>query len=217
MDPSEFNLGISPSGQMSFFGVHDFWDDFMILVGPVLKALSGCGDIICGSGLDLKTARTGLFTLEAYAPAVQEPKKFHGKINESVWEIFDRRKRIRIDLTIPVGLTLGWKDTKEVTKYSIQEFYLPKGRPLALYDSANSHVTIKQKQLIGTTNFVDGGGVLAIKRLFPGPVQALRLSLILIYEYFDPLKKVWIEREKPVSMSTGDFFYLKLQFNKDTT
>ena len=122
-------------------------------------------------------------------------------------------------LLVPLilGTIVGWKYTKEVTKYSIQEFYLPKGRPLALYDSSNSHVTIKQKQLIGTTNFVDGGGVLAIKRLFPGPVQALRLSLILIYEYFDPIRKVWVEREKPVSMSAGDFFYLKLQFNKDTT
>ena len=131
-----------------------------------------------------------------------------------MWEIFDRRKRIRVDLTIPIGLTLGWKDDHEVKKYSVQEFYLPKGEPQATFDNV---VTIKQIQLVGTTEFVDGGGKLAIKRLFPGPVQALRLSLVLIYERFDSVRKVWVEKEKPVSMSAGDFFYLKLLFNKETT
>ena len=26
-----------------------------------------------------------------------------------------------------------------------------------------------------------------------------------------PIKKIWVEKEKPVSMSSGDFFYLKTQ------
>ena len=210
----DFSLTVSPSGQFGFSGSHDFWENYCILIGPLLQALSGSGDFICGSGPGLITMRENT-TLLAFT-AVDQPHTFHGKINESAWEVFDRRKRIRIDLSIPVGLTLGWKDTEEVLKYSVQEFYLPKGEPRATYEDSGV-VTIKQAQLIGTTEFVDGGGKLAIKKLLPGPVQAIRLSLILIYEYFAPIKKVWVEKEKPVSMSSGDFFYLKLQFNKATT
>ena len=214
----ELKVGVSPSGQLSVIGTDDFWETYMVLVGPVLKALSGWGDIIYAEedSEKLRTGHAGTVNMPAFVSVPARPRIFYAKKNESAWEIFDRRKRIRIDLTIPVGLTLGWKDTKEVTKYSIQEFYLPHGDPQAIYEDLDN-VTIKQEQLVGTTNLVDGGGKLAIKRLFPGPVQALRLSLILIYEYFDPLNKVWVEREKPVSMSSGDFFYLKLQFNKDTT
>ena len=210
-----FHIGVSASGQLEFVGTSDFWQTYMLVVGPILKALSGCGDIIYASGTKVKTAHSGTVTIPSFvAENPVRPRAFHGKLIESMWEIFDRRKRIRVDLTIPIGLTLGWKDDHEVKKYSVQEFYLPKGEPQATFDDV---VTIKQIQLVGTTEFVDGGGKLAIKRLFPGPVQALRLSLVLIYERFDSVRKVWVEKEKPVSMSAGDFFYLKLLFNKETT
>ena len=219
--PNDVHLGISASGQLQFSGTSDFWRDYMLVVGPILKALSGCGDIIYASGIKVKTSHSGKVTVPAFTAEVPtRPRAFHGKINESMWEIFDRRKRIRVDLTIPVGLTLGWQNDHEVQKYSVQEFYLPKGEPQAHRENdmnVTNTMTISQLQLVGTTEFVDGGGKLAIKRLFPGPVQALRLSLILIYERFDSVNKVWIEKEKPVDMSAGDFFYLKLLFNKETT
>ena len=212
---AELSLNVSPSGQFAFQPSDVFWENYLLLVGPVLKALSGCGDVLCGSGSNLIPVRTGILTLVAFA-SLQDSITFHGKINESAWEIFDRRKRIRVDLSIPVGLTLGWKDTTEVKKFSVQEFYIPRGEPRATYEDSGK-VTVKQLQMVGTTEFVNGGGKLAIKKLLQGPVQALRLSLILVYDYFDPLKKVWVEKEKQVSMSSGDFFYLKLQFNKETT
>jgi len=111
-------------------------------------------------------------------------------------------------------LTLGWKDTHDVKTYSLQEFYIPR-KSRCNFESPIA--IVKESQLVGTTNFVDGGGKLALKRLFPGPVQALRLALILVYEQYDPIQKTWVDKEKPVSMSSGDFFYLKLQFNKEAT
>ena len=211
----ELEIGVSPSGQIVLTGNHVFWANKMILVGTMMKAVTGWGDVIVNTTNGFLTARENdIVPFAAYNPAVQEVKRYYTKKLDSAWETVDRRKRIRVDLSIPVGLTLGWKDTHDVKTYSLQEFFIPRksrcnfGSPIAI---------VKETQLVGTTNFVDGGGKLALKRLFSGPVQALRLALILIYEQYDPIQKTWVDKEKPVSMSSGDFFYLKLQFNKEAT
>ena len=209
------DFGITPSGQMLLIGSHAFWNDNMLLVGTTMKAITGWGDVIIGTNAGIITGRAGVLTILAYNPAAAVEKRFYSKINDSAWEVIDRRKRIRVDLSVPVGLTLGWKDVQSTKTYSLQEFYLPRDTPACSYENPNA--TVKEAQLVGTTEFVNGGGKLALKRLFPGPVQAIRLALILIYEQYDPVRKAWVDKEKPVSMSPGDFFYLKIQFNKEAT
>ena len=117
---------------------------------------------------------------------------------------------------------MGWKSTQTEKTYILQEFDIPKGRPTCSFSSSRvsasaGQTSIRENQLVSTTKFVDGGGKLAIQKLFPGPVQALRLSLVLIYDYFDRQENVWVEKARPLKMGSGDFFYLKLLFSKEST
>ena len=210
-----FELGVTPSGQLLVQGDNEFWRTKMIIVGAMMKAVSGFGDIILGTTEGIVTYRDNENVPIAAFAFVGDPPQYFSKITSSVWETVDRRKRIRVDLSVPIGLTIGWKDTTDIKTYSLQEFYLPRKTATCAYENPNA--VIKESQLVGTTQFVNGGGKLALKRLFPVPVQVIRLSLILIYEQFDPINKTWVDREKPVSMSSGDFFYLKVQFNKEST
>ena len=77
--------------------------------------------------------------------------------------------------------------------------------------------SVREKQLVSTTTFVNGGGNLAVQKLFPGPVQALRLNLVLVYDEFDYKKQAWVEKSKNMEMGSGDFFYLKILFSKEST
>ena len=209
-------LGVSPSGQLSIFCTQTFLQTKIILLGTMFKAVSGWGNIIMGNTAApyVFTFRTGLVDIAVNNVGAGD-RTLSSKILDSLWETVDRRKRIRVDLSIPIGLTLGWKDTHEIQTYSLQEFYLPRNSSCSFDSDLNA--TVKETQLVGTTEFVNGGGKLALKRLFPGPVQVIRLALILIYEQYDPIRKAWVDKEKPVSMSPGDFFYLKVQFNKEST
>ena len=140
--------------------------------------------------------------------------------DDLAWETLDRRKRVRIDLSLPVGLTMGWKSTQQEKVYLLQEFDIPKGRSTCSFNSsrvANSSCSIREKQLVSTTNFVSGGGKMAVQKLFPGPVQALRLSLVLVYDEFDYKEQKWVEKSKNIEMGSGDFFYLKILFSKEST
>ena len=123
----EFEVGVSPSGQIVLIGNHVFWTNKMILVGTMMKAITGWGDVIINTTDGFFTARENdIVPFAAYNPAVQEVKRYYTKKLDSAWETVDRRKRIRVDLSIPVGLTLGWKDTHDVKTYSLQEFFIPR-------------------------------------------------------------------------------------------
>ena len=119
-------------------------------------------------------------------------------------------------MTIPVGLTLAWKDTKESTRYIVQEFDLPNKKPTLKYNSSNFHCEVRDKQFVGLTSFMEGGGKMAVKNLFPGQMQTIRLSVVLVYDEWSHSEATWVEKEKVVEMSAGDFYYLKLTFSKET-
>ena len=96
-------LGVSPSGQMLLVGNHVFWSTKMIVVGAMMKAVSGFGDIIMGTTTGIITARDNdVFPIAAYAPAVPGIRRYYSKTTDSAWETIDRRKRIRIDLSVPI-------------------------------------------------------------------------------------------------------------------
>ena len=233
-------FGVTPSGQFHLFSrleytppdalnpTFAFWKTSYVILDKSFQALTGWKDIIYGNvnSLHTETLDVNINNADlddAYAPTLGKPiESFFSSHADLAWEVLDRRKRLRIDLTVPVGLTMGWKSTKEEKTYILQEYDIPKGRPSCSFLSSRASnflttTAIQEKQLVSTTKFVDGGGKLAIQKLFPGPVQALRLSLVLIYDYFDIQKKVWVERAKPIDMGSGDFFYLKLLFSKEST
>ena len=155
-------------------------------------------------------------SLYARPDAPQETFALFSNKEDSVWELFDRRKKIRIDMTIPIGLTLAWKDTKESTRYILQEFDLPNKKPTLKFNSKNFNCEIRDKQFVGLTSFMEGGGKMAVKNLFPGQMQTIRLSIVLVYDEWSHSENTWIEKEKVVEMSAGDFYYLKLTFSKET-
>ena len=230
----KLQFGVTPGGQFHLFSRleynpdFEFWTKRYVILDKSFQALTGWNDIIYGDANSLRTvaldANTDNDDLDdKYTPMLgKQIESFLSSSADLAWEVLDRRKRIRIDLTVPVGLTMGWKSTKEQKTYILQEYDIPKGRPTCSFLSSRSTnfqptTSIQEKQLVSTTKFVDGGGKLALQKLFAGPVQALRLSLVLIYDYFDIQKKVWVERAKPLDMGSGDFFYLKLLFSKEST
>lgn len=229
-------FGVTPSGQFHLYSEIDetavptvaFWEDHYIILDRTLQAITGWKDIIYGfeygvvtKPLDSNIDNVDLFDEYTFHPGTPA-QSFLSSQDYLAWEILDRRKRVRIDLTLPVGLTMGWKSTQSEKTYILQEFDIPKGRPTCSFSSSRvsaspGSTSIRENQLVSTTTFIDGGGKLAIQKLFPGPVQALRLSLILIYDYFDRQKNVWVEKARPLKMGSGDFFYLKILFSKEST
>ena len=204
-----------------------FWADRMILVSPLLQSLTDWPSILIAENkkmgsvkdvCDLVAGETEIFEVSIYEQpdAPQTHFRFLSNKDDSVWELFDRRKKVRIDMTIPVGLTLAWKDTKESTRYILQEFDLPNKKPTLKFVSSNQMSEVRDKQFVGLTSFMEGGGKMAVKNLFPGQMQAIRLSIVLVYDEWSHSEATWVEKEKVVDMSAGDFFYLKLTFSKET-
>ena len=233
----KFQMGVSSSGQFHIYSAnydlpdgtsYNKWEDHYIILDRSLQAITGWKDIIYGFGdgvvsrkLDANIENDEIF--DGYNPAATKTREsLLSNQDDLAWETLDRRKRVRIDLSLPVGLTMGWKSTRQEKVFLLQEFDIPKGRPICSFNSSRdsntaSKTNVREKQLVSTTTFVNGGGNLAVQKLFPGPVQALRLNLVLVYDEFDYKKQAWVEKSKNMEMGSGDFFYLKILFSKEST
>ena len=240
-----FEFGVTPSGQFHIISrnyvvsdpdgnisdsVGNKLEDHLIVIDRSMQALTGLKDVLYGYHGQIRTTPLNVLTDENdldsnWKPFLKEDDENYivslfSNQDDLAWETLDRRKRVRIDLSLPVGLTMGWKSTQQEKVYLLQEFDIPKGRSTCSFNSsrvANPSCSIREKQLVSTTNFVGGGGKMAVQKLFPGPVQALRLSLVLIYAEFDYKKQQLVEKSKNIEMGSGDFFYLKILFSKEST
>ena len=245
-----FEFGVTPSGQFNIISrnhmvhvdpngmpqpntVYNKFENHLIIIDRSMQALTGWKDILYGYHGQIRTTPLNVQTDEDeidsnWIPFPAEDDENYivslfSNQDDLAWETLDRRKRVRIDLSLPVGLTMGWKSTQQEKVYLLQEFDIPKGRSMCSFTSSRianasrSFCSVREKQLVSTTNFVSGGGKMAIQKLFPGPVQALRLSLVLVYDEFDYKEQKWVEKSKNMEMGSGDFFYLKILFSKEST
>ena len=132
----------------------------------------------------------------------------------------DTRKKLIVEVSLPISHTLCWDGTKETTKHVLQEFILSSGTILMKYtsgqDYAQNIVELQQKQNQGQLVLLNGGSNLALKKLFEGQMQAFRVDLLLDYDRWDTGKLDFVRTIKQLNIGTGGFFYLKLLFTKET-
>ena len=137
-----------------------------------------------------------------------------------VQEGIDIRKKIIVEVSLPISHTLAWNGEKESTRYVLQEFIFP-SESLSLgynnqLDITKSTITFKEKSLHGEMVLLNGGSTLALKKLQEGQMQAFRVSVLLEYDDWDTGKQEFVRKKKPLDLEQGGFFYLKLLFTKET-
>ena len=137
-----------------------------------------------------------------------------------VQEGVDVRKKLIVEVSLPISHTLCWDGQKETTKHVLQEFILPSGFVTMGYTSGtvhnNNYVEMRQIQNQGQLVLLNGGSNLALKKLFEGQMQAFRVDLLLDYNRWDKTKQDYVRTVKQLDVGQGGFFYLKLLFTKET-
>ena len=132
----------------------------------------------------------------------------------------DIRKKIIVEVSLPISHTLSWDGEKESTRYVLQEFEFPSEQIDLGYETREnfrqSIVRFKEKGVYGTVAFLNGGSNLAIKKLQEGQMQAFRVSLVLDYNKWDAVEREFKRVQRPLNIGNGGFFYLKLLFTKET-
>ena len=132
----------------------------------------------------------------------------------------DIRKKLVVEVSLPISHTLCWDGKKETTKHLLQEFILSAGTILMKYTSGEDYtdniVELQQKQNQGQLVLLNGGSNLALKKLFEGQMQAFRIDLLLNYNRWDKGKLDFVRTTKQLDIGAGGFFYLKLLFTKET-
>ena len=140
--------------------------------------------------------------------------------NIPIQQGIDVRKKIVVEVSLPISHTLAWDGTDESTRYVLQEFIFPSETLSLGFVSApelsQTSVKYRQKSLHGELILLNGGITLALKKLNEGQMQAFRVSLLIEYNEWDQAKKEFVLKRKPLDMEQGGFFYMKLLFTKET-
>ena len=132
----------------------------------------------------------------------------------------DIRKKLIVEVSLPISHTLSWDGNKESTRYVLQEFEFPQSMVELGFEQAvdfrQSKIRWNEEALHGQVEFLSGGSNLAIKKLQEGQMQAFRVDLLLDYKHWDPITSKFERRQKQLNIGSGGFFYLKLLFTKET-
>ena len=135
-----------------------------------------------------------------------------------IQEGLDIRKKIIVEVSLPISHTLSWNGEKEDTKYVLQEFIFPAETVSLGFDNridfTQSKIRFKEKALHGEMVLLNGGSNMALKKLQEGQMQAFRVSLLLEYDNWQTDK--FVRTKRPLDIEQGGFFYLKLLFTKET-
>ena len=131
-------------------------------------------------------------------------------LTNNVFELCDCRKQLLLDVTIPLDATLRWDSGNTDVRHQLQEFELNPGKIETETSMDYSYIT--QDQLIGARALIDNDANLAVKKLFEGQMQAIRVQQRIRQLEMDT--KTGELEEKVVDMEylPGDFFYMKLLF-----
>ena len=141
----------------------------------------------------------------------------------SVFEQADFRKKLIMDVTFPIDATIVVKDEKPEIRHQMQEFELRPGRFEAKFGGfnkivANQHMrcnVIQQEQFQGPRVLLDNNTTLAVKKLFEGQLQTIRIDLILEYQDWDEKTQDFVDKRVPLEFDQGMFNYMKFIFCKE--
>ena len=143
--------------------------------------------------------------------------------DDSIFEQADFRKKLIMDVTFPIDATLVVKDEKPEVIHQLQEFELRPGQVTSKYGGFNKIVNnnfmrcnvIQQEQFQGPRVLLDNSTSLAVKKLYEGQMQTIRVDLILEYQDWDEKTNDFVDKREPLDFDTGMFNYMKFIFCKE--
>ena len=169
---------------------------------------------------DVTDAFGTLYEAMFFQTAIADPYSNTVRDIIPVQDGIDIRKKLVVEVSLPISHTLCWDGEKETTKHLLQEFILSAGTIQMKYTSGEDYrqniVEVQQKQNQGQLVLLNGGSNLALKKLFEGQMQAFRIDLLLDYDRWDKGKLDFVRTTKQLDVGQGGFFYLKLLFTKET-
>ena len=238
---------VDPSGRLCLNVSPEFRVNYMILFSDLFQELAGFPEILYWSE-DNQAVASEVFTI-ANLRTLQEPtfgddapdeweeevegiaiNLYGGALTvrgrnffstkHSIYDGFDVRKVLAVEVSLPIPHTLAWNGISESTRYVLQEFQIPGGSLVSKYRCATAALDavtqMVEKQKIGPDIFLNGGSNMALKKMFEGQLQAIRVDLVLHYDDWDNIQKKFVRKQKRLDMAPADFFYLKLLFTKET-
>ena len=142
---------------------------------------------------------------------------------DSIFEQADFRKKLIMDVTFPIDATLVVKDEKPEIIHQLQEFELRPGLVSSKYGGFNKIVNnnflrcnvIQQEQFQGPRVLLDNSTSLAVKKLYEGQMQTIRIDLIMEYQDWDEQAQDFVDKREPLEFDKGMFNYMKFIFCKE--
>ena len=142
---------------------------------------------------------------------------------DSIFEQADFRKKLIMDVTFPIDATIVVKDEKPEVLHQLQEFELRPGVFNAKFGGFNKITgnnfvrcnVIQQEQFLGPRVLLDNSTSLAVKKLFEGQMQTIRVDLVLEYQEWEEALHDFVDKRVPLEFDQGMFNYMKFIFCKE--
>ena len=145
--------------------------------------------------------------LPPYNPNVPRGRHFVSSVDISS---FDNLKKVVVEASFPISHTLCWEDTEERHKIQFQEFRIFHDLERNV-NPTSGELQFLENTEIGPRRFLDNSGSLALKKLFEGQIQALRIDVLREDEEGEKARE-----KRVVDMQDSSFMYLKFLFTKET-
>ena len=120
------------------------------------------------------------------------------------------RRKLIVEASYPISHTTCWEHSEEKRRIQFQEFKIVPELEVRA-SMVTDVVGFKEDVYSGAVKFLDNHGTLALKKLFEGQIQALRIDVLEELED-DEDKRTRL----PVKMLKNGFMYLKWLFTKET-
>ena len=223
------SFSVDSGGNMFFTMKPEFTRDYMIILSPLFQHITGLSPIVgfFQGAQRIETAsqlvNNNDLLAEGYmivAPGTQTNTVSVSSKNSTIFEGIDARKKILLEVSLPLPHTLAWDGNAETTRFVLQEFQVPSGSVESKYiiytDFNRNLVQLRQDQRQGPMVLLNGGSNMALKKMFEGQLQAFRIDIILEKDEWDAEKLEFNRVQNNMQMANGGFFYLKLLFTKET-
>ena len=120
------------------------------------------------------------------------------------------RRKLIVEASYPISHTTSWETDQEKRHMQFQEFkVVPELDSLVCVNTGNH--AFREKVYSAARIFLDNHGTLALKKLFEGQLQALRIDVLEELEDDNDVRT-----RVPVKLRKNGFMYLKWLFTKET-
>ena len=221
------SLAVDSGGRLRFWMSDFFLNHYCVRTSPLFQRITGFAPFIGWYDEDDSIQTTGDFGgMELLQQTNLHINLLQGTRDTSeftlvrdiipIHEGLDIRRKILLEVSLPVSHTLSWNGDKENTKFVLQEFTIPSGSLSLAYTPYSGTTSMNQNQRLGPLTLLNGGTTLAIKKLFSGQMQAFRIDIMVERRKWDSVTMKFNVESKRLDMGEGGFFYLKLLFSKET-